>query len=247
MYWSITSTSTNFSTRNFVYFQSTGKINVGGDISSLVGGGSVPRNYCFANLFLQCTKLVDASDLSLAISLGSKTYSFYRMFYGCTGLKNPPYLPITSLSTGCYAYMFNGCSSLKLSATETGNYTIPYRIPKTGTGTAGSGSFTSMFSGTGGTFTSDPTINTTYYLWDWSAVTTGIVSITYNNTVLISTEEIMPCDIKYNDTLIATIDLNQTKTLECGGKLMNGNVVIGSRTLPCLLKVMATDVVVSVT
>ena len=246
MYWAITSTSTNFSTRNFLIFTSTGKINVGGDIKSLIGGNSsIPRNYCFASLFVNCTNLIDASALDLDVTFGSKTYCFYRMFYNCTGLKNPPSLPALTLGSYCYSNMFNGCTNLKLSATETGNYTIPYRIPKTGTGTAGSNSFTSMFSGTGGTFKSDPTINTTYYLWDWSAIVTGIVSITYNNTVLASTEETMPCDIKYDGTVIGTIDLNQTKTLTCNGKLMTGNVDVGSKKLLTIAKVMLSDVTVT--
>ena len=60
--------------------------------------------------------------------------------------------------------MFDSCTSLKLSTTQTGEYTQEYRIPSSGTGTTESGSLTGMFTSTGGTFTGNPSINTTYYL-----------------------------------------------------------------------------------
>ncbi len=59
--------------------------------------------------------------------------------------------------------MFSGCSSIKLSATNTDDYTTEYRIPTTGSGTTASSALASMFKGTGGTFTGTPTINTVYY------------------------------------------------------------------------------------
>ena len=60
--------------------------------------------------------------------------------------------------------MFNGCTGLKLSSTQTGEYTQEYRIPSSGTGTTASNALTDMFASTGGTFTGTPSINTTYYL-----------------------------------------------------------------------------------
>jgi len=60
--------------------------------------------------------------------------------------------------------MFYSCAKLKLSTTQTGNYTTAYRIPKSGTGTTATDALANMFSGTGGTFTGTPSINTTYYL-----------------------------------------------------------------------------------
>jgi hypothetical protein len=62
--------------------------------------------------------------------------------------------------------MFQGCTSLKISSTQTGAYQYEWRIPTSGTGT-GTTAFSwnlYMFSETGGTFTSDPSINTTYYV-----------------------------------------------------------------------------------
>ena len=64
----------------------------------------------------------------------------------------------------CYAYMFYDCSSIKLSTAQTGEYTIAYRIPMSGTGTTVKRALTNMFTGTGGTFTETPEINKTYYL-----------------------------------------------------------------------------------
>ena len=90
--------------------------------------------------------------------------SYYFMFYGCTSLTSCPTLPATTLAAYCYYYMFSGCTSLKLSTVATGTYTVPFRVPTSGTGTADSGSLTDMFSTTGGTFTGTPDINTTYYL-----------------------------------------------------------------------------------
>ena len=60
--------------------------------------------------------------------------------------------------------MFYRCTSLKLSSRKTGEYTVAYRIPTAGTGTTATKALSSMFTGTGGTFTGIPAINTTYYL-----------------------------------------------------------------------------------
>jgi hypothetical protein len=63
----------------------------------------------------------------------------------------------------CYHYMFYDCESLKLSSEQNEEYVTPYRIPTTGEGTAEYNALSSMFYGTGGTFTGTPKINTTYY------------------------------------------------------------------------------------
>ena len=60
--------------------------------------------------------------------------------------------------------MFSGCTSLKLSSTKTGEYTVAYRIPTTGVGSATLYDVKNMFTSTGGTFTGTPDIDTTYYL-----------------------------------------------------------------------------------
>ena len=35
------------------------------------------------------------------------------MFQGCTGLTSAPMLPAATLVSGCYSYMFYGCTNLK--------------------------------------------------------------------------------------------------------------------------------------
>ena len=79
-------------------------------------------------------------------------------------LTSIPSLPATTLTVGCYAYMFQTCTRLKLSATQTGTYTKEYRIPATGAGTTATNALSGMFHLAGGTFTGTPEINTTYYL-----------------------------------------------------------------------------------
>ena len=92
------------------------------------------------------------------------------MFDGCTGLTQVPALPATKLAESCYKYMFQDCSKIKLSSTQTGEYTIAYRIPSSGTGTTANTALVEMFTGTGGTFTGSPAINTTYYLSNTNTV-----------------------------------------------------------------------------
>ena len=116
---------------------------------------------CYQTMFMNCTGLTQAPALP-ATTLA--TYCYQNMFQGCTALTQVPALPATTLVTRCYQSMFYGCSKIKLSSTQTGEYTVAYRIPMTGTGTTASSDLSSMFASTGGTFKGTPTINTTYYL-----------------------------------------------------------------------------------
>ena len=132
-YFTITSTTFNFTSSNYLKFTSTGKINVGGNLSSLIGGQtSLPRNYCFYGLFENCTTLINASALNFGsiTNFNSNTYVFYSMFSGCTSLTTAPALPVTTLSKFCYYYMFYGCTSLTaapaLPATTLANYCYSY-------------------------------------------------------------------------------------------------------------------------
>lgn len=244
-YWTITSTPLNFATSKYLRFTSTGKINVGGALSDLIGGNSsIPRNYCFYRLFYNCDKLVDASNLVMVNDFNSKAYCYNSMFEGCTSLTSAPELPATKLAEGCYAYMFQGCTSLKLSKSQTGDYQIPYRIPSSGTGTAAPAALNNMFANTGGTFTGTPSINTTYYLY--GTLPTTPTTITYKGQQLTEFDsgiKTLKCDgkymeddivvyrekgtatISYNGATIATVT-DGTKTLKCAGKLMAGDVII---------------------
>ena len=97
-------------------FSSTGRYNVSGSIMSLLYGSGVnktvlPGNYTFIYLFNNNTKLVDVSELLLpATTLRERCYAY--MFNGCTSLTTAPELPAMTLANVCYLGMFYGCSSL---------------------------------------------------------------------------------------------------------------------------------------
>ena len=101
------------------------KVAVGGNIMSLIDKScqslTIPCDYCFPDLFHDCTSLVSASELKLpATELTSGCYC--RMFSGCTSLESVPELPAKELARFCYGGMFSGCTSLEsapeLPATE---------------------------------------------------------------------------------------------------------------------------------
>ena len=161
------------------------------DCTSLTQAPALPATtlatYCYHSMFLGCTSLTQAPDLP-ATTLASSCYRYMfrdctsltqtpalpattlatncyqHMFSGCTALTQAPALPATTLANYCYNSIFNGCASLKLSSTQTGEYTQEYRIPSSGSGTTATNALTDMFTSTGGTFTGTPEINTTYYL-----------------------------------------------------------------------------------
>ena len=111
-------------------------------------------NNCYESMFSGCTSLTKAPALP-AKTLIAGCYS--SMFYGCTSLTQAPDLPATSWVTGCYDRMFYGCRSIKLSSTQTGEYTQEYIVGYT------TNHEYLMFYGTGGTFTGTP-VKDTYYL-----------------------------------------------------------------------------------
>lgn len=116
---------------------------------------------CYAGMFLNCSSLEDAPLLP-ATTLAAGCYM--SIFRGCISLKSLPALPALLFLASCCSMMFNGCSLIKVSETQTGEYQTPYRIPVDGTGsTSGALPFGNMFANTGGTFTGNPTVNTTYY------------------------------------------------------------------------------------
>ncbi len=122
---------------------------------------------CYYGMFYNCTALTQAP----AIPATTLADSCYRsMFGGCTSLTQAPALPATTLTDNCYYKMFWNCLKIKLSSTQTGEYTQGYRIPSSGTGTTSTESLTDMFADTGGTFKGTPEINTTYYLSNTNTV-----------------------------------------------------------------------------
>ncbi len=108
-------------------FSSTGSFNASGNIMSLLYGDDFDdqislseKNGCFAQLFANCAKIINTSNLILpATTLSNDCYN--HMFYNCTSLTTAPELPATTLSASCYYSMFDGCTSLttapKLPAT----------------------------------------------------------------------------------------------------------------------------------
>ena len=169
-------------------------INCNGNIENLldyqtVANGNHPTMaaFCYNYMFYNCTALISApklkavdlsaccyygmfvgcSNLTVAPKLHATTlkgWCYNYMFMGCTNLTTIPNLPAITLTDYCYTGMFYGCSKIKLSTTQTGEYTQVYRIPTSGTGTTATSALDTMFNNTGGTFTGTPTINTTYYL-----------------------------------------------------------------------------------
>ena len=125
---------------------------------------------CYVSMFSGCNSLTQAPDL-LATTLAEDCYQY--MFQHCTSLTQVPALPATTLAYYCYSYMFRGCTKIKLSSTRTGEYTVAYRIPTTGTGKTATNALSNMFASTGGTFTGTPNINTTYYLSNTNTVVGG--------------------------------------------------------------------------
>ena len=117
--------------------------------------------YCYNAMFYNCTSLTQAPELP-ATTLASHCYN--AMFYGCMSLTQIPALPAMTLVDYCYNRMFNGCIALKLSSTQTGEYTQEYRIPSSGNSVTATQALLNMFTSTGGTFKGTPSINKTYYL-----------------------------------------------------------------------------------
>lgn len=108
------------------YFTSTGQFNVSGNIMSLLyednfqNQTTLLSSYTFANLFYNVDKLISAEHLVLpATTLSDWCYAY--MFNGCSSLTTAPELPATTLSDWCYYFMFSNCSSLnyiKMLATD---------------------------------------------------------------------------------------------------------------------------------
>lgn len=96
-------------------FIMTGKIEASGNIMSLLYYDDfedkleIPSDFCFFNLFYNCSSLVTPPELP-ATKLSNCCYR--SMFCDCTSLEETPELPATTLATGCYHHMFADCTSL---------------------------------------------------------------------------------------------------------------------------------------
>ena len=74
------------------------------------------------------------------------------------------------------------------------------------------------------------------------------LTVTYGGNTIVDTQVTPPVGITYDNTQIASVSSGQTKTLNCGNKLMSSNVIIsaGGGTLLCSGKIMETNIVVVV-
>lgn len=115
-------------------FSATGGFNVSGNIMSLLFGNDFTdkvslagKDYAFLNLFLNNTKLYDATNLVMPATTLSQ-YCYKSLFKGCTSLKsvNSNLLPATTLAYNCYNTMFYSCTSLTASPLLPATNLAPY-------------------------------------------------------------------------------------------------------------------------
>ena len=83
------------------------------DASLLQLTGTVMKESCYSNMFIDCINLKTPPSSLPATSLALWCYS--GMFAGCSSLTAAPILSATTLAPFCYDSMFYGCSSLSSS------------------------------------------------------------------------------------------------------------------------------------
>ena len=106
----------SISTKRFIQFNTTGNVNVGGNIMTLIDATgnitTIPNAYCFFRLFYDCS-VVSIAELELPAT-ELKPYCYRNMFYSCDNLVNvsQDLLSAKNMTNGCYAYMFGNCKNL---------------------------------------------------------------------------------------------------------------------------------------
>lgn len=99
-------------------FYTEQSFNLSGNCNSLIFGDNAHLyddltgyNDCYNNLFIYCEGLRNVSkDFLPATTLASGCYA--NIFEGCTSLVTAPELPATTLTESCYKRMFSQCASL---------------------------------------------------------------------------------------------------------------------------------------
>lgn len=117
---------------------------------------TVLTNSCYNYMFANCANLVTPPALP-AVTLVSKCYQC--MFQDCTSLETLCSIPALDIDGKCNQ-MYQWCTKIKLSTTQTWAYQTVYRVPIIW---SWSGSLNNMFLSTWWTFTGTPTVNTNYY------------------------------------------------------------------------------------
>ncbi len=133
--------------------------------NNLINVGNIAVEYVGQNamvtMFIACYKL---NKINLNIKTFTGNFCCTDMFTYNHAFKIPPTLNVTNMTIQALAYMFR-YTGIKVSETETGNYTYPWRIPATGEiTTAGNNWNLNTLQGTKGTFTGNLELNKTYYL-----------------------------------------------------------------------------------
>lgn len=101
--------------KNVSKFIMTGSISVRGNIMTLIDKVGetliIPSDYCFRNLFRQCTSLVEANILFPATTLSMACYD--NIFRDCSNLEiGPSELLAVNIPKLAYRSFFGGCSKL---------------------------------------------------------------------------------------------------------------------------------------
>ena len=161
-------------------------------------------SYCYLSMFVGCISLIQAPALP-ATTLAEHCYK--NMFSNCTSLTQAPALPSTTLADDCYCGMFSGCIGLKLSSARNDEYMQEYRIPSSGNGVTAIDSLSDMFNNTGGTFTGEPAINTTYYLSSDNMVIRETETATLNGYV----NSVVDAAIENHEYIITSSTSGSTK------------------------------------
>ena len=96
--------------RYIVFGNEITRVDISGNIMSLMNFSDTLPEYCFRGLFIGTQHLTDASKLILPNIVSNNCYE--QMFYNCKSLTTAPELPATTLANNCYQWMFYNCTSL---------------------------------------------------------------------------------------------------------------------------------------
>ncbi len=111
----------NSTDKNYNYFSLGGDCYVYGNVMSLINSTDFATTTAFADessynfcyLFKNCSRLYNHPTKSIVLPATTLATGCYcRMFNGCTNLTAIPDLPATKLADNCYGFMFYGCTNL---------------------------------------------------------------------------------------------------------------------------------------
>ena len=104
-----TGTSMSANTSSYYQFIIPNRMDVYGNVASLVNFNTYAGSYMFYRLFYNAS-ITRAHDLKVQSNVSS--YSYMRMFENCTQLVSAPELPATTVQSYSYYEMFLNCTSL---------------------------------------------------------------------------------------------------------------------------------------